>query len=122
MKILQRTLEGGIKVATGNRIKDQLAAIMEAEPETQADEDLLAARWVELYGGFYDFQKSLQDAQYLRGTQDWDMTLLIRFVVRRYRKADIRRRRQEMAADGSYPWPTDEAERRQKRAKGGAPG
>ena len=104
MTTYQRTLEGGIKVATGNRIRDQIAAIMEAEPETQADEDLLAARWLQEYVGWR------VDTQLLVG------------MLRHYRKADIRRRRQEMAADGSYPWPTDEAERRQKRAKGGAPG
>ena len=107
MKAYQRTLEGGIKVATGNRIKDQLAAIMEAEPETQADEDLLAARWLQTHRE-YD--------------EDPYWTKEIKDIIRDYRKADIRRRRQEMAADGSYPWPTDEAERRQKRAKGGAPG
>ena len=105
MKVLQRTLEGGIKVATGNRIKDQLASIMEAEPETQADEDLLAARWLQRFDLWNEVS-----------------LFMLRRIVRRYRKADIRRRRQEMAADGSYPWPTDEAERRQKRAKGGAPG
>ena len=109
MKAYQRTLEGGITVATGNRIRDQLAAIMEAEPETQADEDLLAAHWLVLHGlGIVE-------------TMDLYTTQLAR-IIRAYRKADIRRRRQEMAADGSYPWPTDEAERRQKRAKGGAPG
>ena len=105
MKAYQRTLEGGIAVATGNRIKDQLAAIMEAEPETQADEDLLAARWVILNTAYGE----LLHAHHIAG------------IIRTYRKADIRRRRQEMAADGSYPWPTDEAERRQKRAKGGVP-
>ena len=106
MKAYQRTLEGGIKVATGNRIRDQLAAIMEAEPETQADEDLLAARWVILNTAYGE----LLHAHHIAG------------IIRTYRKADIRRRRQEMAADGSYPWPTDEAERRRQRAKGGAPG
>ena len=105
MKAYQHTLEGGIKVATGNRIKDQLAAIMEAEPETQGDEDLLAARWLQRFDLWNEVP-----------------LFVLRRIVRRYRKADIRRRRQEMAADGSYPWPTDEAERRQKRAKGGAPG
>ena len=108
MKVCQHTLEGGIAVATGNRIKDQLAAIMEVEPETQADEDLLAARWLWIYRGF-------DQRQYPWGCQD------LRDALEEDRKADIRRRRQEMAADGSYPWPTDEAERRQKRAKGGAP-
>ena len=105
MKILQHTLEGGIKVATGNRIRDQLAAIMEAEPETQADEDLLAARWVILNTAYGE----LLHAHHIAG------------IIRTYRKADIRRRRQEMAADGSYPWPTDEAERRQARSRQGPP-
>ena len=106
-RVVQYTLEGGIKVATGNRIKDQLAAIMEAEPETQADEDLLAIRWLAMH--------------HTRLVYDIRLAHL-RDIVQTLRKADIRRRRQEMAADGSYPWPTDEAERRQKRAKGGAPG
>ena len=120
MKAYQRTLEGGIKVATGNRIKDQLAAIMEAEPETQADEDLLAARWVWEYGGMADwYYQMLSD-----GKPPTENILIqgIRISYHKIRTRDIRRRRQEMAADGSYPWPTDEAERRQKRAKGGAPG
>ena len=43
VKAYQRTLEGGIKVATGNAIRDQLAAIMEFQPATIDDEDLLAA-------------------------------------------------------------------------------
>ena len=120
MKAYQRTLEGGIKVATGNRIKDQLAAIMEAEPETQADEDLLAARWLEEYSGLGE-RLDLVLTMKPWGRKTLERTAMITRIIRRYRKADIRRRRQEMAADGSYPWPTDEAERRQARAKGGAP-
>jgi len=109
MKAYQRTLEGGIKVATGNRIKDQLAAIMEDDPECQRDEDLLAARWLMDHRDFryHSYRHDLEN---------------LAKAIRDYRKADIRRRRQEAAADGSYPWPTDEAERRQKRARGGAPG
>ena len=120
MKAYQRTLEGGIAVATGNRIKDQLAAIMEAEPETQADEDLLAARWVWEYGGMRDwYYRMLSDER----PRTYKILIEgIRISYHKIRTRDIRRRRQEMAADGSYPWPTDEAERRQKRAKGGAPG
>ena len=110
MKAYQRTLEGGIKVATGNRIKDQLAAIMEDEPRTQADEDLLAARWLDRQGLIPEIEGLPMH------------TYQVVQIIRDYRKADIRRRRQEMAADRSYPWPTDEAERRQKRAKGGPPG
>ena len=108
----QRTLEGGIKVATGNRIKDQLAAIMEEYPETQADEDLLAARWI---------------VEYTRAGPELQLEyvcpeVFLKDIICAYRTADIRRRRQEMAADGSYPWPTDEAERRQARSRQGAPG
>ena len=107
MKAYQRTLEGGIKVATGNRIKDQLAAIMECYPETQGDEDLLGAMWLREHT--------------LDGVKAKVSVRRLARLISAYRKADIRRRRQEMAADGSFPWPTDEAERRQKRAKGGVP-
>ena len=120
MKAYQRTLEGGIAVATGNRIRDQLAAIMEADPECQRDEDLLAARWAWEHGGMCEwFSKMLNDGQ-----PPTENILIqgIRLSYHKIRTTDIRRRRQEAAADGSYPWPTDEAERRQKRAKGGAPG
>ena len=97
-------------MATGNRIKDQLAGIMEDNPEAQADEDWLAALWLDRQG-------------LIPWSVDFPITLSqVALIINRYRTADIRRRRQEMAADGSYPWPTDEAERRQKRAKGGAPG
>ena len=110
MKAYQRTLEGGIAVATGNRIKDQRAAIMEADPECQRDEDLLAARWLDQQGLIPEMEGFPIHTYQVVG------------LIRNYRKADIRRRRQEMAADGSYPWPTDEAERRQTRSRQGAPG
>ena len=116
----QRTLEGGIQVATGNRIKDQLAAIMEDDSECQRDEDLLAARWAWKYGGMSKwYYEMLSDG---RPPSQNILIQGIRISYHKIRTRDIRRRRQEMAADGSYPWPTDEAERRQKRAKGGAPG
>ena len=118
-RVVQQKLDGSYQVATGNRIKDQLAAIMEAEPETQADEDYLAAVWLWEYGGLKQMCGSLGLDGHL---SRWNILRLAMFIVRNYRTPDIRRRRQEMAADGSYPWPTDEAERRQKRAKGGAPG
>ena len=122
MKVLQRTLEGGIKVATGNRIKDQLAAIMEAEPETQANEDWLAATWICMHthiGKWLVLEHNTADA--LQGGGNPARGIAYQ-ILRRYRQTDIPRCRQELAADGSYPWPTDEAERRQARAKGGAPG
>ena len=120
MKAYQRTLGGSIQVATGNRIKDQLAQIMEHDPECQRDEDLLAARWVWEYGGMSEwYYQRLFDGRMPRG-ELWLEG--IRLSYHKIRTGDIRRRRQEMAADGSYPWPEDEAERRQKRAKGGPPG
>ena len=106
MKAYQRTLEGGVAVATGHPIRDQLAAIMEDDPIAQRDEDYLAGVWLQ---------------RHVSALNDLGIGELA-VAVGAYRKADIRRRRQEMAADGSYPWPTDEAERRQKRAKGGPPG
>ena len=106
MNAKQRDLWGNSHPATGHPIRDQLAAIMENEPETQADEDLLAARWLE---------RTLAVAD----TMDLYTEQLAR-IIRTYRKADIRRRRQELVYMG-YPWPEEEAERRQKRARLGPP-
>lgn len=106
MKPYQLTLEGHAKPATGHPIRDQLAGIMEAEPKTQADEDLLAIRWLAIHHTRLVYE--------VRASQ-------LREIVSTLRRADIRRRRQELAASGEYPWPDDEAKRRQKRSKGGPP-
>ena len=99
----QLDFEGNSHPSTGHPIRDQLAEIMENEPETQADEDLLAARWLQLH-------------------RDWNnrSVVLLRNIIRAYRISDIRRRRQELVHMG-YPWPEGEAERRQKRARLGPP-
>lgn len=111
MHIMQRTLDGGAEIAGLTPIQRQLAQIMWDEPETQGDEDLLAARWLELYQGMTGFDSNWDNIGYF-----------LRNAIRYYRKADIRRRRQELAEMGLFPWPQEEAERRQKRARGGPPG
>ena len=86
-----------------NPIKRQLAMIMTNEPKTQLDEDLLTIRWLAMYHTRLVYNIKLDH---------------LREIVQIIRKADIRRRRQELAHEG-YPWPEEEAERRQNRAKGG---
>lgn len=105
MHIMQRTLDGGAEIAGLTPIQRQLAQIMWDEPETQADEDLLSARWLQRF--------NLWEGVPL---------FVLRRIVRRYRKANIRERRRELAVNGLFPWPQEEAERRQKRARQGAPG
>ena len=90
-------------MATGNAIRDQLAAIMEAEPETIDDEDLLAAYWLTRHGGFV--------VHYFDELVD---------IARRLRKANIRERRRELKS--LYPYSDEEEARRQKRGRGGPPG
>ena len=108
MKAYQRTLEGGIKVATGNAIRDQLAAIMENVPGTIDDEDLLAAKWLDQQGLIPWFD-------------DYPITTAqVALIIRRYRKANIRERRRELKS--LYPYSDEEEARRQKRGRGGPPG
>ena len=117
MKAYQRTLEGGIKVATGNAIRDQLAAIMEAEPETIDDEDLLAAVWAWEQGiGAWFFQ------MFRDGRPPTHEILIagIRLAYQKCRRANIRERRRELKQ--LYPYSDEEEARRQKRGKGGPPG
>jgi hypothetical protein len=109
MTAYQYKLEGGMMVSTGNAIRDQLAEIMETYPESRNDEDLLAAYWL-LDHGEVPFECYAADRDRLCET------------IRKYRRADIPRRRRELAEMGLYPWSPEEAERRQKRAKGGPPG
>ena len=117
MKAYQRTLEGGIKVATGNAIRDQLAAIMEAEPETIDDEDLLAARWAWEQGGVGDwFYHMLRDG---RPPSAEILIAGIRLVYQKCRRANIRERRRELKK--LYPYSDEEEARRQKRGRGGPP-
>ena len=104
MKAYQRTLEGGIKVATGNAIRDQLAAIMEAWPETIDDEDELAAVWLQEYCPVAD--------EIAREH--------VKIIIRAYRRANIRERRRELKK--LYPYSDEEEARRQKRGRGGPPG
>ena len=90
-KAFQYTLEGGIMVATGHRVRDQLVAIMEAEPDTREDEDLLTARWLQLYRACGNL--CVQE---------------LRHITRAVRKADIRRRRQELRH--LFPYSDEEEE------------
>jgi len=102
-EVRQLDFEGKTHPATGNRVRDQLAAIMETDPDTQGDEDLLAAVWIQdhtLVGRFVELER-------------------IKAVITHYRKADIGRRRRELR--GLYPYSADEEERRQKRGRGGPP-
>ena len=105
MKVIQHTLEGGIAVAGLTPLQRQLAEIMENEPETQADEDLLAARW-------------LREYRKIEHVNVRDLAHMLKTV----RCANIRERRRELAASGLYPWPAEEQERRQKRGRQGPPG
>lgn len=102
----QSGLWGGVMVSTGNAIRDQLAAIMEDEPGTIDDEDLLAAVWLHLHGGC--------QAETKRGLN------ALANIIRRYRKANIRERRRELK--DLYPFSEEEEARRQNRGKGGPPG
>lgn len=106
-RVIQHTLEGGIAVAGLTPLQRQLAEIMENEPETQADEDLLAMRWLAMY-----HTRLVYD---IRATH-------LREILGTIRKANIRERRRELAASGLYPWPAEEQERRQKRSRQGPPG
>ena len=106
MTTYQMTLDGGLAMKTGlGRTCDQLAEIMEQEPETRGDEDLLAAKWLIRCKGV-----------------DWVSAYGLRDLLEMVRQANIRERRRELAVSGLYPWPDDEAERRQKRGRGGRPG
>jgi len=119
MTTYQRTLEGGVAVAGLTPIQRQLAQIMWDEPKTQVDEDLLAARWAWKYGGMDGwYYRMLSDG---RPPSENILIEGIRISYHKIRGVDVRRRRQELAKMGLFPWPTGEAERRQARAKGGAP-
>lgn len=103
----QLDFSGHPRPTTGNRVRNELAEIMEGHPETQNDEDLLAAYWVLKHG---------QGPLYLCE----DRVRCLQFTIRTYRKANIRARRQELRH--LYPYSPEEEARRQARGRGGPPG
>ena len=103
MKAYQRTLEGGIKVATGHWAQDQVREVLENNPEARDDDALMIALW-------WRDQQSIRDLPLDRMVRQAEVLLRI----------DPRRRRQELRDE--YPYGAKEEERRQKRAKGGVPG
>lgn len=101
MIAMQRTLDGDLEVAGLTWLQRQLVQIMEAEPETVNDEDLLIATWL-----------------YTR--RFWEVDLgTLREICSYFRRYDPGRRREELVP--LYPYSPEEMARRQKRAKGGPP-
>lgn len=79
-------------------VQNQLRAIMREDPSLIDDEDGLAAEWVRRHVAIPLIPRS-DIAQ----------------IIRRYRKADIRRRRQELRHE--FPYSDEEESRRQRVAR-----
>ena len=97
-KVYQSDMFGGATRADLARlIHRRLAEIMDNDPATIGDEDLLSAIYLQRHEGVDDI-----DLDRLAG------------ILEIYRSLDLRRRRQELR--GPYPWPEGEEDRRQRQA------
>ena len=122
MTTYQLNLEGGETVAGLTPIQRQLAAIMDDRPETLGDEDLLAALWLCAHnttGSNLMLRYAPKDVFQVDGLNP--AISIVCYLIRAYRKANIRERRRELTKMG-YPWPEEEAARRQRQGRAGAPG
>ena len=76
----------------------RLAEIMDNDPATVGDEDFLSAIYLQRHEGVWDIELDR-----------------LAEILEIYRSLDLRRRRQELR--GLYPWPEEEEDRRQRRAR-----
>lgn len=103
MTAQQGNMFGNPRPATGHRVGDQLAQLMEEDPKLIDDEDLLASLWL---------QKYCPTAHLIDYRQ-------LAVLIGCYRKANIRERRRELKK--LYPYSPEEEARRQKVGRGGRP-